>query len=112
MTSIWRTMPSTPFIIPAPANADNGGRRPLLCLGLALLLFIAAACGSLHNHHDLADHGDCAICAVAHQPAATPASPALAGIPAAAMPVLLALPVLRAPVFGPISLLRSRAPPR
>lgn len=105
-------MPSTPFIILTPANTNIGGMRPLLCLGLALLMFIAATVGSLHNHHDLADHADCTICAAAHQPAATPASPALPAIPPATMPVLFALLVLAAPVFRPISLLRSRAPPR
>lgn len=105
-------MPSSPFIISAHAIVNNGRMRPLLSLGLALLLFIAAALGGLHNHHDLADHPDCAVCAASHQAEAAPVGLPLPVIPPAALPVLFALLVLTAPVFRPASLLRSRAPPR
>jgi hypothetical protein len=115
MTSIGRAMPSSPFNILAHASADNGRMRPLgplLSLGLALLLFFAAALGSFHNHHDLADHPDCAVCAASHQADAAAVGLPLPALSPAAPPVLFALLVLTVPLFRPASLLRSRAPPR
>ena len=105
-------MPSTSRILLAHATADNRRMRLLLSLGLALLLFFAAAFGRLHNHHDLADHPDCAVCAAASHAGTTSARPTLPAVPLPALPVLFALLVLTVPVFRPASLLRSRAPPR
>jgi hypothetical protein len=93
-----------------PLSIDRR-RQLLLSLGLAMLFLVAVLLGSIHHHHDLQDHPNCAICAVAHHPGIEPAAPAPPAVYPPALPVLFGLLVPAAVIARPTSTLRSRAPP-
>jgi len=97
---------------PAPFDPTVGRAHFLLSLTLAWVLFFAVVSVSFHHHGDLADHPDCAICAVAQHTGVEPFSPIPAVVGPAVPPSLFTLLVLSVPEFRPVSLRRSRAPPQ
>jgi len=92
--------------------SKNRRRQLLLSLGLAVLFLVAVLLGSIHHHHDLQDHPNCAICVVAHHPGIETAAPSPPAVFPPALPVLFGLLVLAAVFARPNTTLRSRAPPR
>ena len=96
-----------------PSYPSSRIGRERLALDLAALLLLVAVLGSFHHHHDLAAHPDCAVCAFVHHADATaPVCPTLVTLILPVLPVLFVLQILTPPAVKPISLLRSRAPPR
>lgn len=93
-------------------QSRNRRRQLLLSLGLAFLFLVAVLLGSIHHHHDLQDHPNCAICAVTHHPGMETAAPSPPAVYPPALPTLFGLLVLAAAIVRPTSALRSRAPPR
>jgi hypothetical protein len=104
-------MHSIPPNIRRQAPSRNARKRLLLSLGLALHFLVAVLLGSIH-HHDLQDHPNCAICAVANHPGIEIAAPSLPTVYPQALPALFSLLVLATVIACPTSTLRSRAPPR
>ena len=83
-----------------------------LSLSVVLLTLWAISFSSFHHHNDVAAHPDCVVCDFAHQANTTalPSPAHFAPVPPA-LPVLLALPVLTAPLVRPLLHLPCRAPP-
>lgn len=67
------------FSGPRQVQWSAGNRRSsFFALGLAILLLVAVNLGSLHHHHDLQAHADCAVClAVHHSPVEAAGLPSL-----------------------------------
>jgi hypothetical protein len=97
---------------PRQVRLPLGNRRiSSFALGLALLLLVAVNLGSLHHHHDLQAHADCAVCLVVHH------SPVeAAGLPSLQLPLpfpylLLFFPLSAAIISRRPSTINGRAPP-
>ena len=108
--SIIRAMES--FSGPRQVQWSAGNRRSsFFALGLAILLLVAVNLGSLHHHHDLQAHADCAVCLVVHH------SPVeAAGLPSLQLLLpfsylLLFFPLSAAIISRRPSTINGRAPP-
>jgi hypothetical protein len=112
MASIYRVMHYTSPNIRRQPLFKSGRRHLLLSLGLVFLFLVAVLLGSIHHHHDLQDHPNCAICAVAHHPGIETAAPSPSAVYPPELPALGSLLILVAVIARPNTILRSRAPPR
>lgn len=103
----------TPSAKPIYSGSLAGRARSLLALGLAVLTLLAVFHGSFHQHRDLDDHPECAVCAFVNQISATAlAVPTVLVTILLFVAVLAAIPCASLAIASPVSLRPGRGPPQ